>query len=468
MKHDLFPAFGRRVRTLSGIALTLFVSVYSGVACSDAQSGQGAGAAGGAGGAGACPLAVLCDGQNVATLNTCSQVKQVLTACPKSCHQGDCVDCVPGAGQICVGNDVYEIDSCGTQGALKESCPNGCASGSCIAAGCTPKAAKTCVGDTVFSVDSCGNRENAEQICKAGCENGACKSCTPNAFTACFGGDIYSLDSCEGLGPIAQDCPDTCEFSGGSVKCVTNTTCTKNSSLTCFLGDIHWVDSCGGIQPDISEDCPSGCDTSGCLPCVPTPAGKTCVGNAVHELLGGCPGVAPTPGNKLEDCANGCANGACLPPGCVPDVGRICVGSAVHNVDSCGKAGTLIQACPTGCTKGACNPTGSGGGGGTGGVGTGGAGGTGGGGAETCTCTNNDGIQCITGTTQTNCTGCFNGGSCPNPTLCNAACLSEFTCGDGGIIVGGGWLGDCSGCPSTNKSVCYDAQLCATLKCALP
>lgn len=473
MQHQRFSGLGRRLRTLTGVAFTLVVSAYSGVGCSDAQSGGGTGGAGGANG---CNVAVLCDGQNVATLDTCTQVKQVLTTCPKSCHQGDCVDCVPGAGQICVGNDVYQIDSCGTQGALKESCPNGCSSGSCIDAGCTPNAAKTCVGDTVFSVDSCGNRQNAEQICKNGCENGACKACTPNAFTACFGGDIYSLDSCEGLGPIAQDCPDTCEFSGGTVKCVTNTTCSKNSSLTCFLGDIHWVDSCGGIQPDISEDCPSGCDTSGCLPCVPTPAGKTCVGKAVHELLGGCTGTAPAPGNKLEDCANGCQNGACLPPGCVPDVGRICVASAVHNVDSCGKAGTLIESCQAGCTKGACNPVGTGGGG-TGGAGTGGTGGAGtggGGGVETCTCTGKEGgppLSCITGTTSTNCTGCLLSGDCSTAqlNLCKASCLSKFSCGDGGLIINGGdWLGNCYGCPSSNPSQCYSNTLCGLANCLSP
>ena len=95
MQHQRFSGLGRRLRTLTGVAFTLFVSAYSGVGCSDAQSGGGAGGAGGANG---CNLAVLCDGQNVATLDTCTQVKQVLTTCPKSCHQGDCVDCVPGAG----------------------------------------------------------------------------------------------------------------------------------------------------------------------------------------------------------------------------------------------------------------------------------------------------------------------------------------------------------------------------------
>ncbi len=433
------------IHSLGTLALAMLGMGYTVSACTDAQAGDP-----GTGGAGSgCKVAVLCDGSELVGLDTCNQAKTPLTTCPKGCHQGQCVDCVPDAGQLCVGNDVYPIDSCGNQGKLQESCVKGCASGSCVADNCTPNASKQCIGDTVFSLDSCGNLENAEQVCAAGCDSGACKSCTPNTSTACFDGNIYSVDSCQGLGAKVQDCPDACEFSAGSAKCVSNSACTKNNSLQCFLGDIHWVDSCGNVQPEISEDCPSGCNKAGCLPCVPAPTGKTCVGKAVHEIVGGCPGAPPVTGNKLEDCEHGCQNGACLPTACVPGVGKICVGNAVHSADSCGNPGTLLQTCPVGggCTQGTC---------------TAGEGGL----VETCSCDLVEGaelyLSCETGITKTECGGCLWGeGTCPNPTLCDNSCLGELQCSDGAVILSPDRkVGNCYKCPSTKYSECFNAKLC--------
>ena len=51
-------------------------------------------------------------------------------------------------------------------------------------------------------------------------------------------------------------------------------------------------------------------DAGGCLGCLRTLVGTTCVGNDRHELLGGC-GQPNEPATKLETCEHGCWLGEC-------------------------------------------------------------------------------------------------------------------------------------------------------------
>jgi hypothetical protein len=359
MRHGL-PCVVAFALTLPAGGCSSDDDVEFGAAGSAGVAGEpgGAGQAG-AGGSGGCalPFAMICEGPEVVRLDPCTGEKTPVRACPGACYLGECVDCTPEAGKVCVGQSSVEVDSCGQSGEATE-CPVRCSKGVCVGEECTPGAELACRGDALVSLDSCGNVDNLVTTCKGGCESSACTGCTPDAHEVCFDGDVYHLDSCKILGDKTEDCPDACVVTGADAACRGDVTCTAKQTRRCFMGDMHWVDSCGGIQTDLAEDCPSGCDDGGCLPCKPTVVGVTCVGSAVHDLIGGCSGEPSTVGDKREDCAHGCQAGVCLPPICTPDTGRICVGSDVHWADSCGNKGAWIESCPAGCELGVCSPAG--------------------------------------------------------------------------------------------------------------
>jgi hypothetical protein len=437
------------------------------------QAGSGAGGGGSTGDGGDCELVIVCDGNSVAEFDPCTSSRTVIESCSggtPACYQGGCVACAPNAGKVCVGKELVEVDSCGQSGA-SESCSNRCLAGACVGAQCQSGAKTDCHEDSLVSFDSCGNIDNVILKCAAGCSGGACTGCTPDYYISCFDGDVYSLDSCGVLGTKKEDCgTGSCVASPGSITCQAGVTCTKDNKYTCLNGNLHFVDTCGATLPEIYQDCPNGCDNTGCLPCVPVEVGKSCVGSAVHKLMGGCGGT-PTVGAKVEDCANGCQNGACLPPGCIPNAGRKCVGSAVYATDSCGATGALIENCPAGCENGACKSGGAGGSGGfggssgSGGTGATGGGGTGGGGGIECSCTASGSfVQCWAygGVDETfECTGCFGyDGACPpDPKQCDA-CLAEFKCDSNldvwlGVPGSGQKIGECKTLETVPYELCY-------------
>ncbi len=393
-------------------------------------------------------LAVLCDGDNLMVRDACTGVSTLVEACAGACYRGACVECAPEAGRLCVDGEIHDVDSCGNVGGVLETCSEECRAGACVGSDCAPGASTVCLGDTVYSRDSCGNLENAIAVCSMGCSEGACAGCTPSAYTICYRGDIYELDSCWVLGGVAEDCAETCLYDAGSIMCATGVTCTPGASRTCFLGDIHYVDSCGSVEPDIAEDCPSGCDNmnGGCLPCRPIPMGTTCSDGDVHELLGGCSDMAPSVGALIETCAQGCSDGACQTGPCVPGVGTVCSGGNVHLVDSCGTVGERTDTCTAGCERGACTATDAG-------VPT--VGGT------TCSCAppTADGlVECSIGATR--CTGCLGlDGFCDDASACRNLCPSEFSCSGGNVLLNGAPVMSCSGSP--------EWPLLCSLVCAL-
>jgi hypothetical protein len=214
----------------------------------------------------------------------------------------------------------------------------------------------TCVDDFVVSVDSCGNLTNVEALCVDACEDGACVGCSFLGDTVCYDGDIYSRDDCGNIGALVEQCDEICVVGDDGASCedAGDFDCEEGDGVACALGDMHEVDSCGNVQSDIAEDCPNGCSAEGCLDCVTRVVGTTCVGRAVHALIGGCSGV-PVAGDKLVDCGLGCSAGACNRTECVPNTGRTCFGGNVYSVNSCNERGARLEICDGGsCSGGAC------------------------------------------------------------------------------------------------------------------
>ncbi|MFZ4578250.1 MAG: SMP-30/gluconolactonase/LRE family protein [Myxococcota bacterium] len=274
----------------------------------------------------------------------CGQCDKGLICIGNACMTGVCAgQCGGGPVKNESGQDCYCDDACVDYGdcceGVCESCPGnkGCCETTCDGTSC---------GD-----DGCGGK----CPCNKGtlCKDGTCVACLPQCAGKACGDD--------GCGGDCAECP--AHFACKEGQCVANG-CDGVQAEGCCDGQTLKV--CNGGQVTQQACAPPGgcgwhpgnqhydCGTTG----EADPSGKlvkACPGSCEPKCLGlecgpdGC-------GGECGGCFGGkqCQDGQCA---CVPGDERVCCGSALCTLDSCGQNAQFLQSCANGCEAAACRPT---------------------------------------------------------------------------------------------------------------
>jgi hypothetical protein len=124
--------------------------------------------------------------------------------------------------------------------------------------------------------------------------------------------------------------------------------CGQAAVVTCQGNAVVRRDPCS-MNDTVLAICTSECFQGQCTQCLPA-TGLVCLGDAVHPV-DSCGNVAPAP---RETCPSGCSGGRCVPRTCTPRASLRCVENLLFSVDSCGNLGNVEQVCQAGCANGAC------------------------------------------------------------------------------------------------------------------
>ena len=307
------------------------------------------------------------------------------------------VTCNPNASQKCVGGALFWFDSCGKQGAMASNCDDadactidGCAGSNCTHSPDNVEANAACDAGALWAFNACGQKLGLKDGCD---DNDSCTvdgcagtACTHVADTVehsqnCDGGQLWAFSKCGAKLTMKDSCDDgnACTEDGCAGAACTHMADTTEHSTGCVSGQLWSFDQCGKQLSlkdacDDSDACTFDACDEGTKACVFSPSsapeccapdGVACIGNKVHtkDTCGNITGVSEDCDDGDSCTVDGCEVDTCThtavigPPCCELNVGTICDGNKLFNVDSCSNVGELIEDCNDGdpCTVDGCD-----------------------------------------------------------------------------------------------------------------